>query len=92
MRKVAFSPDCTTVASGSSDKTLRLWGAGDGLTIGKLEHDGAVRGVAFSPDGSTLATASEDLSVRLWRVSDGTLISKATNRGVAIRLYRTRRK
>ena len=64
---VAFSPDGKTFASGSYDKTVKLWDAQTGQELATLKgHDDLVTSVAFSPDGKTLASGSEDKTVKLW--------------------------
>ena len=69
---IAFSPDSTILASGSYDKTVRLWNVESGREIHRLTaHTKAVKTVAFSSDGTTLASGSYDKTVRLWDVATG---------------------
>ena len=69
---LAASRDGKFLATGSSDKTIRLWdlsGATARLARVFQGHSEEVSSLAFSPDGQTLASGSNDQSVRLWRVS-----------------------
>jgi WD domain, G-beta repeat len=72
---VTFSPDGKTLASGFSDKSVRLWNVATGAEMRKLEgHTAIVIYVAFSPDGKTLASSSEDGSIRFWTAAGDPLV------------------
>ena len=72
INSVCFSPDGTTVISGSNDKTVRLWNASTGEHLKTLTgHSESVRIVCFSPDGRTIASGSSDKTLRLWSTTTG---------------------
>lgn len=64
---VAFAADGSTLASGSGDKTVRVWNLETGQCCKTLHgQTNQVLSVAFSPDGQSLAAVSLDQTVRLW--------------------------
>jgi len=67
---VAFSHDSARLASGSIDRTVRIWNASSGACLSTLEgHRDFVRSVAFSHDSARLASGSEDRTVKIWDAS-----------------------
>ena len=75
MRCVAQS-SAGVVATGSTDRTVRLWASGTGAHLRRLEGSGnEVATVAFSPDGAQVAAGTDDRIVYVWATDSGKLLN-----------------
>ncbi|MEQ9000966.1 MAG: serine/threonine-protein kinase [Coleofasciculus sp. B1-GNL1-01] len=74
---ITFSPDKKSLASGSVDKTIKLWQVSMAWEIRTFggwfsgKHRQEITCLAFSPDGKYLVSGSRDETLRLWQVQTG---------------------
>jgi WD40 repeat protein len=73
---VCFSPDGKRLASGSSDRTVKVWDAETSRELFTLKgHAFAVTSVCFSPDGNRIASGGGESfkpgEVKLWDAATG---------------------
>ncbi|MEK6337443.1 MAG: caspase family protein [Acidobacteriota bacterium] len=69
---LAFIPNSSWIASGSTDKTIKLWDLNTGKvvkTFGELTDQ--VNAISVSPDGSLLAAGTADKKVELFKLNGG---------------------
>jgi WD40 repeat protein len=66
----SVSPDNRTLATASSDRSIKLWDCGTGRELRTLcREDAWMYTLAFSPDGNALATGGLSAVLRLWEAS-----------------------
>lgn len=70
---VAFSPDSKLLASGSYDKTVKIWDASNGAFQESLNASSIVCSVAFSSDSRLLAAGCRGSKIRVWDTATRTL-------------------
>ena len=79
---IAFSPDGTTLASGSYDRTIRVWDVSTGKELALLSGYGVQSPsfggrLAFSPDSTMIALGGYDGTngtIRVWDAETGSLL------------------
>lgn len=85
--KCAISPDLNTLATTSSDHTIKLWRMGDqcGQRIKTLtSHQRWVWDADFSADSSYMVSASSDQSAKLWDLRTGDVIRNYLGHSLAV--------
>ncbi|MBZ0294734.1 MAG: TIR domain-containing protein [Anaerolineae bacterium] len=73
-----FAPNGTLLATGSADRTIRLWPLDDhfGESFVLATEDFAVTQAVFSPNSRLLVTAQNDMSLHIWDVETRTLLRR----------------
>lgn len=75
IHSITFNPDGQTLASGSADRTVKVWNVDSIFPRCTLSgHSSLIDAVAFSPDGQTLASGSWDHTIKIWNLETGKLI------------------
>ena len=92
IRTLTFSPNGCFLATGSEDKTVRLWDLSKGHEVSfPGRHVDWVNALSFSPDSRLLASGSEDGQIKLWdawnvftRVSNGEVLKISMDSEISI--------
>lgn len=59
------------LASGSRDKTIKIWDISTGMCMFSLiGHDNWVRGIVFHPGGKILVSVADDKTLRVWDIKN----------------------
>jgi len=67
VRSVAYSSNGRFIATGSDDRTVRLWDAAIGTPIATLSgHSAWARSVTFTPNCQSIVSGSSDKTIRIW--------------------------
>ncbi len=77
---VAWSPDGRFLASGSQDKSVRIWDTASGKTVRELKgrrcnaNYCSYVAVTWSPDGRRIAVSAGDKTARIWDAATGKIV------------------
>ncbi|HSZ24558.1 MAG TPA: caspase family protein [Cytophagaceae bacterium] len=72
VKSIAVSKDGKFLATGSRDKTAKLWDIITGFEIRTfMGHEHTVNGIQFSPNGKLMATSSADNTIKVWNILTG---------------------
>ncbi len=74
------------IASGSRDKTIRIWDSAGQLLKTLIGHDNWVRGLAFSPNGKYLLSVSDDKTMRTWNSKRADAQKRSTLISISVRV------
>lgn len=79
IKSLAVSSDGQKLASGSNDRSIRVWEVASGKQLVRLEgHEGPIEALAFSPDNRWLVSGSADATIRVWDSASGHELQRLT--------------
>jgi WD40 repeat protein len=83
-RSIGFSRDSKFVATGSRDRTLKIWSVTPSRELFSLPNDRLSYFVTLHPTRPNLVSSNEDGSVRVWHLQKQKLIDtlRADNTGI----------
>ncbi|CAG8602427.1 5535_t:CDS:2 [Racocetra fulgida] len=71
INSIAVAPNDKIFATGSQDKSVKIWSIADGKLLGTCSgHKRGVWSVQFSPVDQTIATSSGDKTIKIWSTTD----------------------
>ncbi|XP_033745921.1 transducin beta-like protein 3 [Pecten maximus] len=71
INSIAMAPNDKFIASGSQDKTVKIWNTSDLSLLGVMRgHKRGIWCLQFSPVDQCLATSSADGTIKIWSLSD----------------------
>uniref|UniRef100_A0A667YKE4 Transducin beta like 3 n=1 Tax=Myripristis murdjan TaxID=586833 RepID=A0A667YKE4_9TELE len=89
VNSVAVSPNDKLLASGSQDRTAKLWSLAGDRDLGLLGvfrgHRRGVWAVCFSPVDQVLATSSADGTTKLWSLQDFSCLKVGKNTSLTLK-------
>lgn len=87
---MAVSPNDKLLASGSQDRTAKLWSLAGEQSLGLLGvfrgHRRGIWAVCFSPVDQVLATSSADGTAKLWSLQDFSCLKVGFNSAIYKRM------
>ncbi|WP_414621155.1 WD40 repeat domain-containing protein [Calothrix sp. CCY 0018] len=77
VRALTLSPNGQILASGSDDKTIKLWNPTTGVLLRTLNgHRDRIKSIIITPDNQTVISSSFDNTIRFWNPQTGEEIRK----------------